>query len=187
MLVLKSTSNFYNYLVIWYFRDCKNLHLFLCVHHKCSNFAVSNFLINLGYMIKLRDVSILGLIGFVQFMVLSPTFHWRYSIFVCYSCFCLGYVFYKIGCDADPFWTIGRKLLYWSPIVIVILLNIGYFFIDNFSLVSLLSADTTILFLGQLVLALLRYMHLPIGKMEIAAYGVMMLVLFFSNQVNTWF
>lgn len=81
-------------------------------------------------MIKIRDISILGLLGVVQFFVLSETFHWHYSIFIAYACFCLGYIFYKLGCDAAPFWTIGRKLLYWAPIVVAIILNITYYLVE---------------------------------------------------------
>ncbi len=138
-------------------------------------------------MIKIRDICILGITGIVQFFVLSETFHWHYSVFIAYAIFCLGYIFYKLGCDADPFWTIGRKLLYWAPIVVVILLNMCYFFIDEFSSTLLLILDTTILFIGQLVLLLFRYWHPCIGTMEMAIYVIMLITLFFSNQVNTWF
>lgn len=81
-------------------------------------------------MVKIRDISILGITGIIQFFVLSETFHWHYSVFIAYAIFCLGNIFYKLGCDADPFWTIGRKLLYWAPIVVALLLNISYYLVE---------------------------------------------------------
>ncbi len=121
-------------------------------------------------MIKIRDISILGLLGVVQFFVLSETFHWHYSVFIAYACFCLGYIFYKLGCDADPFWTIGRKLLYWAPIVVAICANMIYYVCDELISYRILLFSAIINLFGIFVLSFYRYRRAPIVENDIFLY-----------------
>lgn len=135
-------------------------------------------------MVKFRDICILGLIGVIQFFVLSKNFHLSYYLFIAYAIFCILYIVGILGRNADSFWTIKKKILYWLPIVVAIMINISYYVIDcsfSFSILILFLCVCNIL------IEILKYYFKKIGNLEVAAYAILWVGMFFATEATSWF
>lgn len=123
-------------------------------------------------MINKNDIGVLGFMGIMQFLVSSRMFQIHYAWIIIYSCLCFIYIIYKLGCNSQPYWTIGKKLMFWIPIVVSIGAIMIFYLSDDIAVNNvLLFVSAGLNCIGLVVLTIIdKKYHSLIGHMDFSLY-----------------
>lgn len=123
-------------------------------------------------MVKQRDMAILCGMLMILFLVHSQFFRVHYMWLIIYGLVCIIYIFYKLGCNAETFWSISKKMLYWFPIFLALMTHMIYHLCNGAQFTFVLMLISALLLLGgMIVLTILSWKHKNNTQNEIILYS----------------